>query len=84
MGIVPVGTYGVQVWVNDTWGNTLSATFAVTVVDTKPPSWIETPETQLVEYFWSWNPIQPHGFLTMLKTSRNSKIHDLSRRYRIQ
>jgi len=50
VGIVPVGVYGVQVWVNDTWGNTLTGLFTVTVVDTLAPTWVEQPQNQIIEY----------------------------------
>jgi hypothetical protein len=50
IGIVAVGVYGVQVWVNDTWGNTLTALFAITVVDTLAPAWGEQPQNQTIEY----------------------------------
>ncbi|MFW9804128.1 MAG: hypothetical protein ACFFFC_15820, partial [Candidatus Thorarchaeota archaeon] len=48
--ILQVGTYGVQVWVNDTSNNIISTTFTVTVVDTKPPIWSEQPENQTLVY----------------------------------
>jgi hypothetical protein len=47
-GIVPVGVYGVQVWVNDTSDNAINTTFAVTVFDTRTPVWVETPQNQTV------------------------------------
>jgi hypothetical protein len=37
---LPVGTYGLHVWVNDTLGNVLDTTFDVIVVDTTGPSWV--------------------------------------------
>ena len=37
VGLIPVGRYGLQVFVNDTWGNTLNGTFVVFVVDTISP-----------------------------------------------
>ena len=37
------GTYGMQIWVNDTLGNTLNGTFSVSVQDTLPPE-IDHPE----------------------------------------
>ncbi|MFW9864245.1 MAG: nitrous oxide reductase family maturation protein NosD, partial [Candidatus Thorarchaeota archaeon] len=49
-GIMPPGVYGIQVWVNDTSGNTLNGTFTVTVIDTTSPVWTEVPEDQIVEY----------------------------------
>ncbi|MFX0064741.1 MAG: S8 family serine peptidase [Candidatus Hermodarchaeota archaeon] len=45
-----VGTYGLQVWVNDTHSNIQSASFTVTVQDTTPPSWGEVPTDQTLEY----------------------------------
>jgi len=47
---LPVNVYYIQVWVNDTWGNCRSAVFTVTVQDTTPPSWLETPTDRLVEF----------------------------------
>ena len=47
-GIIPVGVYGVQVWVNDTSDNAINTTFAVTVFDTRTPVWVETPQNQTV------------------------------------
>ncbi len=47
-GIVPVGVYGLRVWVNDTSNNVIDTTFTVTVIDTKPPLWVETPQNQTV------------------------------------
>jgi hypothetical protein len=41
-----IGVYGLQVWVNDTLDNTQTATFTVTVDDTLPPTWTETPTDQ--------------------------------------
>ena len=46
--VIPVGVYGVQVWVNDTSNNVVSATFTVTVIDTRPPVWIEGPQNQTI------------------------------------
>jgi len=37
------GTYGLQIWVNDTLGNTLNGTFSISVQDTLPPE-IDHPE----------------------------------------
>ncbi len=50
VGLVPVGSYGLNVSVNDTRGAVLSGEFTITVIDTTPPSWVETPVTQTVEY----------------------------------
>ncbi|NHJ14526.1 MAG: hypothetical protein EAX95_12675 [Candidatus Thorarchaeota archaeon] len=65
VGIVPVGVYGVQVWVNDTWGNTLTGNFTVTVVDTTSPTWIEEPQDQIIEYgltlIFDLNATDPSG-----------------------
>jgi hypothetical protein len=47
---LPVGVYGLQVWVNDTHNNLLSFSFSVTVEDTTSPTWIELPEDQTIEY----------------------------------
>jgi hypothetical protein len=46
--LLPVDVYGVQVDVNDTLGNTLTATFTVTVQDTTPPTWVTTPVDQVL------------------------------------
>jgi hypothetical protein len=43
-----LGSYGLQVWVNDTNGQTQTSTFKVTVQDTTPPSWITTPTDQVI------------------------------------
>lgn len=40
VGLIPVGRYGLQVFVNDTWGNTLNGTFTVSVIDTISPDFI--------------------------------------------
>ncbi len=47
---LPVGIYGLQVWLNDTWGRELTGVFAVTVQDTTEPNWVETPSNQIFEY----------------------------------
>ncbi len=41
--------YAVQVFVNDTFGNTLSGVVLV-IVDFTPPTWIEIPTDQVIEY----------------------------------
>ncbi|MFX0108071.1 MAG: hypothetical protein ACFE7R_07295, partial [Candidatus Hodarchaeota archaeon] len=46
---LPVGDYGVQVWVNDTLGNIQTAEFTVTVQDTTPPSWSHSLSDHLLE-----------------------------------
>lgn len=48
--LLQVGSYGLQVFVNDTWGRTIDSTFTVIVQDTIDPIWIVSPENQLVEY----------------------------------
>jgi len=40
INVIPVGIYGLQVFVNDTWGNTLNGTFLVFVIDTISPSFV--------------------------------------------
>ncbi|MGY5881852.1 MAG: NosD domain-containing protein, partial [Candidatus Thorarchaeota archaeon] len=40
---LPVGTFGIHVWVNDTFGSILDATFNVIIVDTTAPSWVIAP-----------------------------------------
>jgi len=44
-----VGSFGLQVWVDDTLGNTQTAEFSVTVQDTIPPTWDEIPSNQVTE-----------------------------------
>jgi len=46
---LPVGTYGLHVWVNDTFGNILDTIFNVIVVDTTGPTWITGPLDQELE-----------------------------------
>ncbi|MGY5852715.1 MAG: hypothetical protein RTU92_04030, partial [Candidatus Thorarchaeota archaeon] len=57
-----VGTYGLQVFVGDIWGNTISTEFTITVHDTTAPEWIVTPEDQTFEegasvnsQFYAWD-----------------------------
>ncbi|MGY5873672.1 MAG: NosD domain-containing protein, partial [Candidatus Thorarchaeota archaeon] len=56
MGVVRNATilnpdiFGMQVWVNDTYGNVLSAIFSITVLDATPPEWTITPGDQTIEY----------------------------------
>ncbi|MEA3255185.1 MAG: hypothetical protein U9Q22_05075 [Candidatus Altiarchaeota archaeon] len=45
-----LGTYGLNISVNDTSKNILSEIITVTVQDTTPPTWNETPTDQTVEY----------------------------------
>ncbi|RDE15555.1 MAG: hypothetical protein C4K47_02690 [Candidatus Thorarchaeota archaeon] len=47
---VPVGLYGLRVNATDGHGNILSATFKVTVQDTTPPSWVQSPVDQTLEF----------------------------------
>ena len=44
-----IGTYVIQVWLNNTQNDIITATFSVTVQDTMPPVWTETPEDQYIE-----------------------------------
>lgn len=48
VAVLPVGSYGIQVWVNDTCGNIRVSTFKVTVQDTTPPTWATTPANQVI------------------------------------
>jgi parallel beta-helix repeat protein len=48
--ILDVSVYDFTINVNDTYGNELSITIAVTVEDTVLPSWVTTPENQVIEY----------------------------------
>jgi hypothetical protein len=65
IGVLPIGVYGLQVWVNDTSNNTNSTMFTVTVVDTLPPEWIEPPQDQQVAYgttfICDFNATDPSG-----------------------
>jgi len=45
---IPVGSYSIEVWVTDPFGNTLSSTFTIYVVDTLEPSWIIYPSDQIL------------------------------------
>ena len=47
--------YGIQVWVNDTIGYTLSGTFTVTVQDSAPPTWMTPPVDQILAYNVAFN-----------------------------
>jgi len=42
--------YGLQVWVNDTYGRSITAEFSVTVQETTGPSWEEIPVDQYSEF----------------------------------
>lgn len=44
-----VGVYGIQVSVNDTYGNTLTGEFALTVEDTTAPAWNPAPVDQVID-----------------------------------
>lgn len=50
-----VQVYGLQVWVNDTVNDVLSANFSITVQDTTDPTWDEAPTNQVVELGQSFN-----------------------------
>ena len=45
-----VGIFNLQVWVNDTLGNTQTAAFSIIIEDTTPPVWVEMPIDQYIEY----------------------------------
>jgi len=47
--IVPVGVYGIQVSVMNSWGNILDGRFTVNIVDTTPPSWVKGPSDRYIE-----------------------------------
>ena len=49
-GTVPKGEYPLLVNVTDVFGNTTTAEFTVTVVDTTPPSFINEPDDQYLQY----------------------------------
>lgn len=48
--LLPVGTYWLQVNVNDTAGNTLIAVFGVQIQDTQAPEWAYQPGNQQIPY----------------------------------
>ncbi|MGY5876329.1 MAG: hypothetical protein RTU30_11335, partial [Candidatus Thorarchaeota archaeon] len=48
--LLDVSQYGIRVWTNDTFGNTLSADFEISVHDTTSPELVQSPSTQFVEY----------------------------------
>ncbi|MFX1475123.1 MAG: nitrous oxide reductase family maturation protein NosD, partial [Promethearchaeota archaeon] len=65
--ILYVGVYWLQVFVNDTYGNIVNATFKVTVEDTTPPSWVEQPSNHLdggVALYYDLNATDPSGLDT--------------------
>ncbi len=45
-----IGIYWLNISVNDTSNNILSVTFRIIVSDLSPPSWIETPTNQIIDY----------------------------------
>ncbi|MFX1561906.1 MAG: hypothetical protein ACFFDP_01175, partial [Promethearchaeota archaeon] len=47
---LPVGTYGLQVWVTDIHENVLTDTFTVFVQDTTAPNWLILPAAQYLAY----------------------------------
>ncbi|MFX0179504.1 MAG: hypothetical protein ACFE78_04890, partial [Candidatus Hodarchaeota archaeon] len=54
-GIVPIGEYWLEVNVNDTYGNTLTDAFKVTIQDTTPPSWVQVPSDKIMELGSTFN-----------------------------
>ena len=44
------GWFPVQVWVNDTLGNTLTAKFSISTPDTTAPHWVQVPTDQTIEF----------------------------------
>ena len=52
---VPIGEYWLEVNVNDTYGNTLTDSFKVTVQDTTSPSWVLPPSDKTMEFGGSFN-----------------------------
>ncbi|MCK4963014.1 MAG: hypothetical protein KAS19_11035, partial [Anaerolineales bacterium] len=63
--VLPVDTYGLQIWVNDTVNNIQTTTFTVTVQDTTPPTWDQTPTDQTIElgnpFRYDLNATDPSG-----------------------
>ncbi|MFX0135630.1 MAG: S8 family serine peptidase [Candidatus Hodarchaeota archaeon] len=47
---LPIGVFGVQVWVNDTHGNIQNASFNIIVRDTTSPKWNPTPSDYVIEF----------------------------------
>ncbi|RLG45267.1 MAG: hypothetical protein DRN81_02175 [Thermoproteota archaeon] len=69
--ILPEGNvYGLNVHLNDTYGNTLGAEFEVRVQDINPPDWTEEPTDQIVEFgdmfVYDLNATDPSGIDTWL------------------
>jgi hypothetical protein len=60
-----VGVYGLRVNVTDLYGNRQSGTFSVTVQDTTPPTWVQTPVNQSVKlgvaFRYDLNATDPSG-----------------------
>jgi len=52
--ILSVGTFGVQVSVNDTWGRTITDDFMLTVQDTVNPDWTTPIVNQAEEYGYNF------------------------------
>jgi len=50
VSLLSIGIYGLQVWVNDTYGRVLTASFDVLVEDTTSPIWLELPTDQFLEH----------------------------------
>ncbi|MBD3408463.1 MAG: hypothetical protein GF411_20235 [Candidatus Lokiarchaeota archaeon] len=47
--VLSVGNYPLQIWVNDTWGRTITAEIVVYIEDTTAPSWVSEPHDITVE-----------------------------------
>ncbi|MDF1537924.1 MAG: hypothetical protein P1Q69_03380 [Candidatus Thorarchaeota archaeon] len=53
--VLPVGTYSLRVFVNDTYGQTINASFIIFVEDTTEPWWIDAPSdkySELGDFFY--------------------------------
>ena len=48
--LIPVGTYTLQVMVNDTLGHILTGSLNVVVIDTSAPYWVVEPIPQYIQY----------------------------------
>ena len=48
--ILDIGTYGLQIYISDIYGNTLMASIIIEVVDTTPPEWLVSVTDQYLEY----------------------------------
>jgi hypothetical protein len=48
--VLDIGVYPVKVFVNDTWGRPINATFLVTVEDTIGPIWVDAPSIIPTEF----------------------------------